>query len=74
MAPTRLALALAGGGAGHAGQDASEGFVVVETNYRVSPWDLAFRRVAEGMLKQDADEGSVVVSTSQRVRCLPASM
>ena len=39
-APTRLALALAGGGAGHAQQDAGEGFIVVETNYRVSPWPL----------------------------------
>ena len=36
LAPTRLALALAGGVAHKAQRDLSEGFIVVETNYRVA--------------------------------------
>ncbi len=36
VATTRLALALAAGGAGQAKRDGNEGFIVVETNYRVS--------------------------------------
>lgn len=35
VATTWLALALAAGGAGQAKQDSNEGFIVVETNYRV---------------------------------------
>ena len=35
VATTRLALALAAGGAGQAKRDGNEGFIVVETNYRV---------------------------------------
>ena len=35
VATTRLALALAGGGIGQAKRGISEGFIVVETNYRV---------------------------------------
>ena len=35
LAPTRLAQALASGGAGDASGEVSQGFIVVETNYRV---------------------------------------
>lgn len=35
LAPTRLAQALASGGAGDATGEVSQGFIVVETNYRV---------------------------------------
>ena len=35
VATTRLALALAGGGIGQVKRGISEGFIVVETNYRV---------------------------------------
>ncbi len=35
LAPTRLALALAGGSSGQVQHDVTDGFVVVETNYRV---------------------------------------
>ena len=35
LAPTRLAQALASGGAGEAASEVSDGFIVVETNYRV---------------------------------------
>jgi hypothetical protein len=37
LAPTRLAQALASGGAGEAAGEVSDGFIVVETNYRVRP-------------------------------------
>ena len=37
LAPTRLAQALASGGAGDATGEVSQGFIVVETNYRVRP-------------------------------------
>ncbi len=43
VATTRLALALAAGGAGQAKRDGNEGFIVVETNYRVSSLHVAVR-------------------------------
>ncbi len=41
VATTRLALALAAGGAGQAKRDGNDGFIVVETNYRVSSLRVA---------------------------------
>lgn len=35
LAPTRLALALAGGSSGQLQHEVTDGFIVVETNYRV---------------------------------------
>ena len=46
VASTRLALALAGGGIGQAKQGVSEGFIVVETNYRVCVLPRHFKRVS----------------------------
>jgi hypothetical protein len=72
LAPTRLALALAGSSSGQTQHDVTDGFIVVETNYRVRfmPSPASSTRDAEQMCIADHHTPEELLCSPDYLHCL----